>query len=153
MTEAANSHLGEDVGDDPSPRGKTYGTCDGARHIFSVLWAWRCPRSGSLSLLENMTCVKVAGWALNAGLCSPRHSSSFQRAACVVEEEFYFTAWEKKSQEDLNKQLRQTPSRQPPQPALMARWDPQKNSKFGSFLPEEKCRKLITTHIIIILFC
>lgn len=54
-----------------------------------------CPRSGFHSLLENMTCVKVAGQALNVGLCSPHHSSSFHRAACVVEEEFYCAAWEK----------------------------------------------------------
>lgn len=53
-----------------------------------------CPRSGSPSLLENMTCVKVAGRALNVGLCSPHHSSSFHHAARVVEEEFYFAAWE-----------------------------------------------------------
>lgn len=51
---------------------------------------------GFPSLLENMTCVKVAGRAFNVGLCLPHHSSSFHRAACVVEEEFYFAAWEKK---------------------------------------------------------
>lgn len=44
---------------------------------------------------RHMTCVKVAGRALNVGLCSHRHSSSFHRAACVVEEEFYLAAWEK----------------------------------------------------------
>lgn len=79
----------------------------------------RCPRSGSLSLLENMTCVKVAGWALNAGLCSPHHSSSFQRTACVVEEEFYFTAWEKKVRRISTNSSDRLQGRLLPQPALM----------------------------------
>lgn len=79
----------------------------------------RRPRSGSPSLLENMTCVNVAGRAFNVGLCSPRHSSSFHRAACVAEEEFYFAAWEKVRRTFINSSSG-LPSRPPPQPALMA---------------------------------
>lgn len=103
----------------------------------------RCARrSGSLSLLVNMTCVKVAGRGPQSwGLCSPHHSSSFHPPAPGVEEEFYFTAWEKKGEEDLNKQLQQTPSRPPPHPALMARREPWKNSKSDSFLLRKSAEK------------
>lgn len=108
----------------------------------------RCPRSGSLSLLVNMTCVKVAGRGPRSwGLCSPHHSSSFHppcpcsRGGVLL----HGMGEKKKSEEDLNKQLQQTPGRPPPHPALMARREPWKNSKSDSVFAPEKCRKVTTT--------
>lgn len=116
----------------------------------SACWERAVPvRSGSLSLLVNMTCVKVAGRGPQSwGLCSPHHSSSFHPPAPVVEEEFYFSMGEKEARRISTN----SSSRPPPRPALMAGREPWKNSKSDSFLLQKSAEKW-PQHPIIIRCC
>lgn len=155
MTEAANSDLGEDVGDDPSPRGKTCRKCYGACHIFSVLWVccsrWMLPSEwfplivGEYDMCESCRTGSQCG----ALFASP---FIFFSPRCLCSRGGVLLCCMGKSEEDLNKQLQQTPSRPPPQPALMARWDLQKHSKFNSILMMKSAGNWSQHSIIMILF-